>query len=127
MNGLALLLFGLPGVIEPAVVAFAATGFPEVADASPFGREGTVIVGVVAAVAAAVGAIVAWRGVSGPFRAATAILLGIVAALVALMAFAFLVSGTVVFVLGVLMIHTAIAVCVIGREVLRPVPARGGH
>lgn len=126
MDGLALLLWGVPAVIEPLALAFAAAGLPEVADASPFGRVGTVVVAVLTAVLSAVGAILAWRGGSGVFRGVTAVLLAVAAVLVGLMTFYFLFSGAMFVAFGILLLHATISICVLTRAVLQAAPSAEG-
>jgi hypothetical protein len=118
-SGLALFVFAVPAVMESGVVAFVALGLPEAAEASPFGRGGTFAVCVVAAVLSVVGAVLAWRGVGRSLGSVLALLLGVAAGLVALIAFVFLFSGSVVLVLAVLLIHAAFSIAMIARAVAR--------
>ncbi|BCY08798.1 hypothetical protein [Actinoplanes sp. L3-i22] len=127
MDGFALVLFGLPAVVEPALVAVAATAFPEIADASPYGRTGTLVIGLLAATVSAVGVILAWRGISGTPRAATAVLLGVAAGLVGLLAFTLLLGGGMLLIFAILLIHGTFSICVIAREVLRSAPTAEGR
>ncbi|WP_264653241.1 hypothetical protein [Actinoplanes cyaneus] len=119
MGGFALLLWAVPAVIEPLTLAFAASGLPEVADASPYGRAGTVAVAVLAAVLSAFGATLAWRGASAALRGVTAVLLAVVAVLIGLMTFYFFFSGPMFVAFGILLLHATISICVLTRAVLR--------
>ncbi|BCJ44841.1 hypothetical protein GCM10010168_16540 [Actinoplanes ianthinogenes] len=126
-SGLALLLFGLPAVVEPLVVGVAATGFDEIADASPFGAQGTFAIGVVAAVFSAIGTVMAWRGVDGLIRLIMAILLAIFAGLIAAMALALLFAGGVTLIFAVLLLHAAFSIVMITQALLRSKPSSEGR
>ncbi|GIE84615.1 hypothetical protein Are01nite_10950 [Actinoplanes regularis] len=126
MDGLALLLWAAPAVIEPLALAFAAWGLPEVADASPFGRAGTVVVAVSAAVLSALAAILAWRGISGALRGVTAVLLTVVTVLVGLMTVHFFFSGAMFVAFGILLLHATISICVLTQAVLQAAPSVEG-
>lgn len=121
-GGLALFLFTVPAVLEPGVTALATLGFPEVAEASPFGCAGTVAVCLAAAGLAVAGAVLALRGVGGALRSTLAVLLGAAAGLVAVMAFYFLFAGSVVLVFAMLLIHATFSLAMIARAVARSTP-----
>lgn len=119
MGGFALLLWAAPAVIEPLTVAFAASGLPEVADASPYGCTGTVAVAVLASVLSTVGAILAWRGMSGALRGVMSALLAVIAVLLGVLYFSFFFSGAMLVGFGILMLHATISVCVLTGAVLQ--------
>ncbi len=77
-GGLGLFLLAVPAVVESGVTALAAAVFPEIADASPLGRVGTIAVGVAAAVLSSFGAVFAFRRTAGFLATVVALLLGIV-------------------------------------------------
>ena len=117
-SGLALTLQCATALIELMVVAIAAAGFDEVADASPLGRQGTIVAAVALCVVTLIGAGAAWRGVSGALRTTVAILVFVGVGIIALMAFFFLIAGGVPIVFAVLLTHAALSVALIGRTVL---------
>ncbi|GAA1608307.1 hypothetical protein [Actinoplanes couchii] len=123
IGGLALFLFVTPAVVEPGVTALAAVMFPEVADASPVGRLGTVVVGIAAAVLAVAGAVLALRRTSGLPASVVAVLLSVASGLLALTAFFFLFSGGALLILAVLLVHAVFSIVMIVRAVTRSRPA----
>lgn len=121
-GGLGLFLFAAPAVVEPAVTALAAVMFPEVAEASPVGRAGTVILGVAAAVLSVASVVLALRRARGPVVTIVAVLLSVAGGLLALTAFFFLLQGGALLVLAVLLLHAAFSVAMIVRAVTRSRP-----
>lgn len=121
-GGLTLFMFTVPAVLEPGVAALATLGFPEVAEASPFGREGAVLVCLVSAGLAVAGAVLVLRGAGGALKSSLAVLLAAAAGLVALMAFYFLFAGSVVLAFAILLIHATFSLAMIARTVARSTP-----
>ncbi|WP_436519571.1 hypothetical protein [Actinoplanes sp. HUAS TT8] len=126
-DNVTLLLYGLPAVIEPLVAGVAALGSREVADASHFGARGTLVAGVVAAVIAATGVFVVRRAPGRLFRSCLATVLGFLAGLVGLEAFALVFAGGRPVVLGALLIHAMISIMMISRAVRPVMPAGAGR
>jgi hypothetical protein len=126
-SGFTLVLLFATAVIELFVVAMASAGFDEVAEASPFGRSGTIVVAAVAAGIACLGAILAWRGVSGALRGITAILVFVAVGVTAVMVLFLVIAGGTPIILGVLLAHAAFSLGMIGRAVLRSAPTRTGR
>ena len=122
-SGFALAMFFITTVIELFAVAIASAGFDEVADASPFGRSGTIVVAAIAAGVAVIGSIVAWRGSTGALRGITATIVFIAVGVVALMVLYFVIAGGTPIILAFLLAHAAFSLGMIGRAVLQPVPA----
>jgi hypothetical protein len=118
-SGFALGLFLVTALIPLFVVAFAAAGFDEVADASPFGWPGTAIVLAVVAVVTLAGAVVAWRGSGGVVRSLTAIGAFVMVAVVVLMAGYFVVAGGLAMGFAILLLLAAVEIALIGNAVLQ--------
>ncbi|MBG0569111.1 hypothetical protein [Actinoplanes aureus] len=126
-SGFVLSLWCAIVVIELIVTAFAATGFDEVADASPFGRAGTIVVSLAIAAVACVGAVCAWRGAPGPLRVLVAVLLFLGTGLLVLIALFFVIAADVTVILGFLLVPAAVFVGLIGAAVSRSMPSRVGR
>src|SRR5690349_312803 len=107
----------VPAVIEPVVTGVAATGFEEIADASPLGAHGTFAVGGAAAVVSVVGAIFALRGVDGLLRSCVAVLLGVFAGIIAVVAFILLLAGGMPILFAILLLHATFSIGMIARAV----------
>ncbi|MEV0902377.1 hypothetical protein [Actinoplanes sp. NPDC049802] len=122
MSGFALTLNALFAVIEFGVVAMAAAGFEEVADAAPFGRTGTIALCGVSAVITCAGAVLAWRGVSGPVGALTGILLAASIGLTALLALSLVTAGGAMIILVVPLAHAVFSMATIVWAIRRAVP-----
>jgi hypothetical protein len=117
-----LVLLAVTTLIELFVVAFATAGFEEVADASPFGRRGTLIAaGLIAAVTVA-GVLVAGRSGSALLRVITAVVVFLALGIVVVMALFFLLAGGTSIILVVLLGHTAVSIGLVGRAVLQSDP-----
>lgn len=125
-SGLALALLCTTAVIELLALGIAATGFDEVADASPFGERGTVAAALILAVTALVGAVCAWREVSGALRIAVVVLVFAGVGILALMTFFFLIAGGASIIFAVLMAHATFSLALIGRAVLQAAAANEG-
>jgi len=95
-NGFVLALLCTTAVIELATVAVAAAWVDEVAEASPFGRQGTTLVASVLAVLVIVTAVVAWSGAAGAFRVVAGILAAASAGIAAMLALFFLFEGSTI-------------------------------
>ncbi len=118
-SGFALALLFATGLIELIVVGFAGMGFDEVADASPFGRTGTVIAVAVIAVVSLAGVVVALRGAHATARMVTAVVLFVAVGVVAVMALFFLIAGGAPIIFAILLVLTAVSIGMIGRAVLQ--------
>lgn len=94
----------------------------EVADAAPFGRPGTAVLGIGGSMIVVAGAVLGRHGTTGTTRAFTAPLLFVVTGLIAVMVMYFAVGGAVTLVLAVLMAHATFSVAMIGRAVLQSAP-----
>lgn len=125
VGGLALFLFAAPAVVEPGLLALAAGTFPEVADASPLGRLGTIGLAVAAAVLSAAGAGLALRDSNSRRASAIAILLGVAGGLLALIACVFLFEGGALLILAILLLHAVFSIAMIIRAVTRSRPVGG--
>jgi hypothetical protein len=121
-SGFTLVLLCTATLIELAVVALLALASDDVADASPFGRSGTVVVGVAGGVIAVVGAVVGWRGAVGAVRVVAAALLFVAVGIIAVMVMFFVIAGGVTIGLAVLLAHATFSVAMIGRAVLQSAP-----
>jgi hypothetical protein len=121
----ALLLWFFPPLFELAGVLLLCAGFEEVARVALFGSPGTEIVTVVVMVILVVGTVLAWRGVSGVVRTLVAAALFVSAGLVGALFVGFLVGGTYVVILSILMAHSAAFIALIGGAVLRSTPTEG--
>lgn len=115
-GGLTLLLMCSAASILLLTGAFGAAASEEVADATPFGRTGTVVVTIGAAVVVCAAAAVAWRTAWSRTRAAVAGLSIIAAVLVATMAFFFLFADPAQVSLGLLLTCAAVLIALGGRE-----------
>jgi len=121
-SGFALALFCTTAVVEMLAVAVAGAWFDDVADASPFGRAGTIVVAAIASGIACVGTILAWRGSSGALRGITATLVFVVVGIVLLMVLYFLIAGGTPIILALWLAHAAFSLGMIGRVALQPAP-----
>lgn len=121
-SGFNLFLLSTAAVVELLLVAALAVVSDEIADAAPFGRVGTVVLGVVGAVIAVVGAVMGQRGSGGAVRAITATLVFVAVGLIAVMVVFFVVGGGVTIGLAVLLAHATFSVAMIGRAVLQSPP-----
>ena len=131
-SGTALLLWLVSAGIELAIVLSAGAGFDEVADASPYGRPGTVVVIAAVLAVALVGTVLAWRAAAGAWRVPVACGLFVAAGLLLALAIGFLAGGLPAAVLAILPLLAAVQIVLIGAAVLRsagrrPSPASGGR
>ena len=132
-SGTALLLWLVSAGVELVIVLFAGAGFDEVADASPYGRAGTVVVIVAILAVALAGTVLAWRGAAGAWRVLVGCVLFVAAGLLLAMAIGFLTAGLPAAVLAVLLLLAAVQIVLIGAAVLRSSgkqsssPATGGR
>ncbi|MBU2664800.1 hypothetical protein KOI35_14960 [Actinoplanes bogorensis] len=117
-DGFSLVIILLTLLIMLFGLVIGALWFDEVADASPFGRAGTVVVAVVMAVIAVASTIVAARGMVAARRVASVACFA--AAVVALvLALFILLSGGIAISLGFLLGYATLAFGLIGNAVLR--------
>ncbi|MBB2945344.1 tryptophan-rich sensory protein [Actinoplanes lutulentus] len=116
-GGFTLLMLSTTASILLLTVTLLVAASEDVAEATVFGKAGTVAVTVGAAIVVCVSAVIAWRG-SGSAVRAVAVGMSIVAAvLVATLAYLFLFSDNTQFGAGLLLVCAAVLVALGGREV----------
>ncbi|GGN80408.1 hypothetical protein GCM10010112_55930 [Actinoplanes lobatus] len=116
-GGFTLLMLCTTASILLLTVALLVTSSEDVADATPFGRIGTLVVTVGAALVVCASAVIA-RHTAVPAVRATAVGASIIAAaLVAVMAFLFLFANSAQFAVGLLLACAAVLVALGGRAV----------
>jgi hypothetical protein len=117
-SGFLLFLWFIAPVVELGGVLLFCAAAPDLADDTAFGSSTTELITAFALVVTVVGAVLAWRRVSGSVRVITAVALFLAAALTVALGVSFA-TGGVLALFTLLMAHSALFIALIGRAVLR--------
>ncbi|OJF11092.1 hypothetical protein EDD30_6756 [Couchioplanes caeruleus] len=123
-GGLALLIWLAGPLFELAGVLLIYAGMPDVVEDVGFSSPVTQVMVLAVLVVTVGGALLAWRGVTGTARWVVAAALFVAAGLTAALGLAFI-TGGILAVFTILMLHSALSIAFVGRAVLRSSASEG--